>query len=369
MLFILVVFSSFFISTFRNGKRTVRFIPFGLVLLFTIIMFVYFEYFSETIIVTLDIIVAGIPMFWASLISLGIAKSMKAEPEHYNEKNQSKYPLRRVIPLMMTSLIILFLSTSCSTDNDFEVTLSEKAVIPYTVVEDIQTTYKKQYDPIRDGEASILCSTDLSAFSVMMQQNLIEAEDLDYFKGVYIEVGRDAIKTSLDTKNWTKLEIGVNGHFCSVAHSDNVIVIIDDGGIILTSNDLKHWTKQYLEDGHAFSKARYINGRFFIVGVYGTLLMSENGIDWSLQTFRTNYHFNDIAWNNGQYTIVGGLEGYIYFELNSGQNPVRLIMTSNDGIEWKHFVEKDEADLKSVISYQNRFLVGNRTRNTQRGYI
>lgn len=146
------------------------------------------------------------------------------------------------------------------------------------------------------------------------------SDNLDLF----VAVGANgAVLTSSDYITWTEQNSGVNANLRDIIFSRNlnVFIAVGDNGTIITSSDGEEWTSY---SNSSFSNIKSITyydvmGLYFAVG--DKIIVSSNGVDWAV----------DIT-PSQSLSCVQYLKpfGILMAVGNKG-----LIVTSNDGTEWK----------------------------------
>ncbi len=148
-------------------------------------------------------------------------------------------------------------------------------------------------------------------------------------KGILVGAGSSgALHTSPDGINWTGRSTGVYVSFRPMAASPNLIVVGGGNGTILTSPDGAEWTASTLPVTWNIADLAYHDGLFVAALDTGRIYTSPDAMEWTLR-------FPGEGWSLFQMSWIEGL-GFSVTATRPDHN--RILLSSLDGIEWKHEV-------------------------------
>lgn len=156
-------------------------------------------------------------------------------------------------------------------------------------------------DTITDYDKSLIWTIQDIA-SQIATQNKIIYEDGKYFivgNNGYLNISNDKGKT------WTRYYVNSNTQLNDIAISNNMHVVVSEGGVLFTATDpTAKWTKRIVTGIiDNFTRIIAVNGRFIAVGLNSSLATSNDGITWSKVTITSPsvINFGCIMYNDGVY--------------------------------------------------------------------
>ncbi len=157
--------------------------------------------------------------------------------------------------------------------------------------------------------------------------------DPSWWPGVRFWTGsaNGAIYDCRTTGDWDWIR-GLHSYWGTIggmAASSNLIVGVDDKGIVTTSTDNAAWTETNPGFG-SLRGAAFGRDRFVAVGDMGTVITSTNGTNWTKLDGATQTNLWGIVFLNDQFVAVGE----------------KTVITSSDGLSWS--AHAADANLRGV---------------------
>lgn len=218
--------------------------------------------------------------------------------------------------------------------------------------------------------------------------------------GTFVAVGRSGdsslILTSPDGISWASKISGITNSFNSAVYATDIgggrYVVVGSNGAILISQDAENWTIISSGATYDLNKIIYKNGLFVAVGANSEIITSPDGITWTQVLSGTYWTsasvgvaygnsifatlgytssdgstwtptgglvtypdiiFNDMSFGNGVFVAVGGIWNFGL----APPEPIQIIITSPDGIQWAIQVSGElQMPLKGLVYENNTFI-------------